>query len=121
MKAAATNISHVAEVDAFVTVNWCWFPGIFLISEGKGYPHEQERTTKHLHGRAVPSACEPVIVILEGAPVHKTYCLYIFHDACLEFMVRPQGQWGTREPNEQRNDSRCMWFMAAMQLSIMRR
>ena len=56
MEATATDVSHIAELDARVTVNWCWFPEVFVISENEEPRLGGNHTIKRLHGKAGPSA-----------------------------------------------------------------
>ena len=40
MEAAATDVPHIAKVDALITVNRCWFPEAFVISESEEHRDE---------------------------------------------------------------------------------
>ena len=42
MEATAADISHIAELDASVTVNWCWFPEVFVISGNEEPKNKRE-------------------------------------------------------------------------------
>ena len=42
MEATAADVPHIAELDTPVTVDWCWFPGVFVVSEKEGHRDGEE-------------------------------------------------------------------------------
>ena len=93
MKTAPTDVPHVTQLDALVTVDRCWLPKAFSVLENEGLQYEQKRApqripmVKQFH---LPGETETVIRIIQNTTAYrKAHRLYIFHPACLEIMARP--------------------------------
>ena len=78
MEATATDVSHIAELDAFIAVNRRWFPEVFIITKKRRTL--QEGNAYH---NASPWSSRPICLVgthgqrLEKRPVNRklTACI----------------------------------------------
>ena len=55
MEATATDVPHIAELDALVTVDRCWFPEVFVIPMNNG-----SAVREGAHHNASPWSSRPI-------------------------------------------------------------
>ena len=93
MEATATNVPHISGLDAFVTVNGCWFPKISVFAFSGNREHHNEKESAPQSISIVKQAHLPRNKPLASRKTElyerRADCLYIIHPACLYIMARP--------------------------------
>ena len=91
MEAAATDVTHVADFDAFIAVNRCWFPEVLISSENGGHHNERgsaPQSISMVEQAHLPGSWSSIFVSRQ-ALCRKAHSLYTLQPACLEAMVGP--------------------------------
>ena len=114
METTATDVPHIAELNALVTVNWCWFPEVLVISEREGHRIEGESSPQSIS--VVKQAHLPRRRRLASRKALGYIGRLTAYISSIPLAWNPwwdlEGWRGKWEASEQPNGSECGWFIA---------